>query len=88
MLVLSRRRKEKVFFIDRTTKEPMGSVTLVEIQHGGKVRLGFSMPDHIDILREELVLADEAQGEPDLAPEPSPPATEAATIEQLVAEDR
>ena len=60
MLVLTRKLGEKII-IDNNI-----CFTVVEIK-GNKVRLGFDAPDHVSIMREELI---QEQEDPDLAAKP------------------
>lgn len=57
MLVLSRRRDEKILVkvpgIEKDT-EVVVEITIVQIDTN-RVRLGFNAPEHVSILREELV---------------------------------
>jgi carbon storage regulator len=52
MLVLSRKRNESICLPDLDLK-----ITVLEIV-GGKVRLGISAPDNVDIIRDELTWPD------------------------------
>ena len=63
MLVLSRKLGEKVV-IDGDIV-----VSVVEVK-GNRVRLAFEAPDHVTILRSELVADRSAELDPDLADKP------------------
>lgn len=52
MLVMKRRRRERLFMTDGRTGETLGTMTLLDIE-GGSVRIGFDLPPHVDVVREE-----------------------------------
>ena len=54
MLVLTRERDECIALIDRRTGEQVARVTVAELR-GGKVKLGFEAPEHINVVRTELL---------------------------------
>jgi carbon storage regulator len=58
MLVLSRKKDEKIMIGDHVT------VTIVEVR-GDKVRLGIEAPKGLAVHRQEVWLAIKRQGEPD-----------------------
>lgn len=57
MLVLSRKRNESVFLIDKSTGSIICEVTLTEkdISRNREIHIGFSAPENIQIVRSELV---------------------------------
>lgn len=54
MLVLSLREGRGVVLLNRDTGEEIGRIVLVE-NRGNNSRLGFELPEEIQILREEIV---------------------------------
>jgi carbon storage regulator len=53
MLVLSRKRDERIVIHDPATLEILGTLTIVDIR-GDKVRLGFDWPPHVTVDRLEV----------------------------------
>lgn len=59
MLCLSRKLNESIIITDKNNPEL--EIKIQIIQTGAKVRLGFEMPDHIIIDREEIHLLRQAE---------------------------
>lgn len=72
MLVLSRRRGEVIRINDYVR------LTILEIRHGGKVRIGVEAPDSVKVHREEVydLIHEGEQGEHNEANPPGPPVTD------------
>lgn len=61
MLVLSRKKNEKIVILDPTTKLPLAVLTVAEIR-GDKVRIGIDADKSIPIFRDELYEATKGKG--------------------------
>jgi carbon storage regulator CsrA len=58
-LILMRKRGEAVDIIDRTTNRTLATVTVLAVLTGDTVRLGFTAPPQIKIIRDNAVRREE-----------------------------
>jgi carbon storage regulator len=72
MLVLSRRRGQKVLILDAETEDILCTVTVAHV-HGDKISLGFEAPDDIIIHRKEVMDRIKKKSTPTKSTEPLPP---------------
>lgn len=66
MLVLKRKQDGRIFIYGPGQTEPLITIVVVSIK-GNDVRIGINAPNHLKILRDDLVEADAAKQEGDAA---------------------